>query len=606
MNAKWTSDDVPGQHGRLAVVTGANTGLGFETARVLAARGASVVLAVRDTEKGKRAAAGIAGAAPGADVMVQPLDLTSLDSIRAAAGELRARHPRIDLLVNNAGVMFPPRQTTRDGFELQFGTNHLGHFALTGLLLEQMLPVPGSRVVTVSSLAHRIRARINFGDLQAERSYSRVAAYSQSKLANLMFTYELATPAVRRGHHHRGRRPPGPRRHRAVALHARDRRVQLRAGEPEGGDGRAARAARRDRPRRARRPVLRPARIPRGQGLPGTGPLQPAIPRHRHPAPPVGSLRRADRGHLPGLTRPAGTRAAGLPGYSRRSSAAARCDPGSTSWPQPTRCSDDQDRTGKDTTMSHKDLNPVNRKNPKRVAIVISNPVVSTTTGWPVGFWWAELSHPYFRFTELGYQAEIFSPEGGACAADARSDPEDASQWQAEDVISRGYKHDPDFMNLVQNTKTVDEISLDAFDAIMVAGGEGPMFTMEKATNLHAKFAEFFEAGKIAAALCHGVAVLRYATLSNGDPLVKGRTVTGFTNIEEDFVDEAVWSAGELPRGTHVMPWRIEDEMNKLEANYIQAGLWKGFAIRDGNLITGQQNYSGAETADVIVRALGE
>jgi NAD(P)-dependent dehydrogenase (short-subunit alcohol dehydrogenase family) len=191
MNAKWTSDDVPDQHGRLALVTGANTGLGFQTARVLAARGASVVLAVRDTEKGKHAAARIAATAPGADVMVQPLDLTSLDSIRAAAGELRARHPRIDLLVNNAGVLFTPKQTTRDGFELQFGTNHLGHFALTGLLLEQMLPVPGSRVVTVSSLAHRIRARINFDDLQSERSYSRVAAYSQSKLANLLFTYEL-------------------------------------------------------------------------------------------------------------------------------------------------------------------------------------------------------------------------------------------------------------------------------------------------------------------------------------------------------------------------------------------------------------------------------
>jgi len=191
MNAKWTSDDVPGQHGRLAVVTGANTGLGFETAQVLAARGASVVLAVRDAEKGKAAAARIAGTAPGANVTVQPLDLTSLDSIRAAAAELRARHPRIDLLINNAGVMFPPKQTTDDGFELQFGTNHLGHFALTGLLLEQMLPVPGSRVVTVSSLAHRIRARINFDDLHGERSYRRVAAYSQSKLANLMFTYEL-------------------------------------------------------------------------------------------------------------------------------------------------------------------------------------------------------------------------------------------------------------------------------------------------------------------------------------------------------------------------------------------------------------------------------
>jgi len=191
MTANWTSGDVPGQQGRLAVVTGANTGLGFETAQVLAGRGASVVLAVRDTEKGKRAAARITGTVPGANVMVQPLDLTSLDSIRAAAGELRARHPRIDLLVNNAGVMLTPRQTTRDGFELQLGTNHLGHFALTGLLLEQMLPVPGSRVVTVSSLAHRIRARIDFDDLQGERSYSRVAAYSQSKLANLMFTYEL-------------------------------------------------------------------------------------------------------------------------------------------------------------------------------------------------------------------------------------------------------------------------------------------------------------------------------------------------------------------------------------------------------------------------------
>src|SRR5260370_12068850 len=118
-------------------------------------------------------------------------------------------------------------------------------------------------------------------------------------------------------------------------------------------------------------------------------------------------------------------------------------------------------------------------------------------------------------------------------------------------------------MNLVQHAKTVDEISLDALDAIVVAGGEGPMFTMEKATNLHAKFAEFFEAGKIAAALCHGVAVLRYATLSTGDPLVKGRTVTGFTNIEEDFVDEAGWSADPLSGGTHVIPQRISDAKAK-------------------------------------------
>ena len=191
MSARWTTDDVPGQQGRLAVVTGANTGLGFETAQALATRGASVVLAVRNVEKGKKAAARIAAAAPGATVTVQELDLSSLDSVRSAAAELRAGHPKIDLLICNAGVMYPPKQTTHDGFELQFGTNHLGHFALTGLLLEQMLPVPGSRVVTVSSVGHRIRARVNFDDLQWERSYSRVRAYGQSKLANLVFTYEL-------------------------------------------------------------------------------------------------------------------------------------------------------------------------------------------------------------------------------------------------------------------------------------------------------------------------------------------------------------------------------------------------------------------------------
>ncbi|MEW1866754.1 SDR family NAD(P)-dependent oxidoreductase [Streptomyces caelestis] len=186
MSSDWTEQHIPDQHGRVAVVTGANTGLGFETARMLAARGATVVLAVRDVEKGRRAAARIAG-----DVTVQALDLASLESIRSAAADLRAVHPRIDLLINNAGVMHTPRRTTADGFELQFGTNHLGHFALTGLLLDRLLPVPGSRVVTVSSTGHRIRAAIHFDDLQWERSYSRVAAYGQAKLANLMFTYEL-------------------------------------------------------------------------------------------------------------------------------------------------------------------------------------------------------------------------------------------------------------------------------------------------------------------------------------------------------------------------------------------------------------------------------
>ncbi|MFG1604735.1 SDR family NAD(P)-dependent oxidoreductase [Actinoplanes sp. NPDC049265] len=194
MSEKWTTADIPSQRRRVAVVTGANTGLGYETARALAGRGASVVLAVRDVEKGERAAAGITG-----DVMVQALDLTSLDSVRAAAATLRSRFDRIDLLINNAGVMYTPKQTTRDGFELQFGTNHLGHFAFTGLLLDLMLPVPGSRVVTVSSSGHRIRAAIHFDDLQWERSYSRIGAYGQAKLANLMFTYELQRRLARHG-----------------------------------------------------------------------------------------------------------------------------------------------------------------------------------------------------------------------------------------------------------------------------------------------------------------------------------------------------------------------------------------------------------------------
>ncbi|CAM3255996.1 SDR family NAD(P)-dependent oxidoreductase [Mycobacterium colombiense] len=190
-NRNWSEGDVPDQSGRVVVVTGANTGIGYETAAVLAYRGAHVVLAVRNLEKGNAALARIVAASPRADVTLQQLDLTSLDAIRSAADALRAAYPRIDLLINNAGVMWTPKQVTADGFELQFGTNHLGHFALTGLLLDNLLSVRDSRVVTVSSLGHRLRAAIHFDDLQWEHGYDRIAAYGQSKLANLLFTYEL-------------------------------------------------------------------------------------------------------------------------------------------------------------------------------------------------------------------------------------------------------------------------------------------------------------------------------------------------------------------------------------------------------------------------------
>ncbi|MBS1695305.1 MAG: SDR family NAD(P)-dependent oxidoreductase [Actinobacteria bacterium] len=196
---RWTTADIPDQTGRVAVVTGANTGLGYETADALAAKGADVVLAVRNLDKGKAAATSIVRSHPDANVTVQELDLTSLESIRSAAEELKSAHERIDLLINNAGVMTTPQLTTSDGFELQFGTNHLGHFALTGLLLDRLLPVAGSRVVTVSSNGHRMGGAIHFDDLQWQRRYSRMGAYAQSKLANLMFTYELQRRLARYG-----------------------------------------------------------------------------------------------------------------------------------------------------------------------------------------------------------------------------------------------------------------------------------------------------------------------------------------------------------------------------------------------------------------------
>ena len=168
-----------------------------------------------------------------------------------------------------------------------------------------------------------------------------------------------------------------------------------------------------------------------------------------------------------------------------------------------------------------------------------------------------------------------------------------------------GFIHTPRLAGLAEDTKKAGDIDVAKFDAIVVAGGQSPMFTFEEATDLHRKFVEFYEAGKIACALCHGVAVLRYARLSNGNHLAKGKTVTGFANVEEDYADNAVWSMKLLPRDKHVMPWRVEDELKRIGANYVQAGLWRGFAIRDGNLVTGQQNFSGAETAELVVQTLG-
>ncbi len=188
--AKWTTEQIPDQTGRVAIVTGANSGLGLVTARELARRGASVVLACRNADKGTAALTAISAAAPAAKLELAALDLGSLASVEAFAQRFRSTHDGLDLLIDNAGVMAPPRQTTADGFELQIGTNHLGHFALMGRLIGTMQGRADARVVTLSSVAHKT-GRINFEDLQSERRYNRWRAYGQSKLADLMTALEL-------------------------------------------------------------------------------------------------------------------------------------------------------------------------------------------------------------------------------------------------------------------------------------------------------------------------------------------------------------------------------------------------------------------------------
>ncbi|MGW6564776.1 oxidoreductase [Streptomyces sp. NPDC054975] len=187
---QWTAEQIPDQTGRICVVTGANSGLGLATARALAHRGAHVVLAVRDEAKGRRAAAEITAGHPAARLDVRRLDLADLDSVRSFAHGLRAEHPRLDVLVNNAGVMAPPRTLSAQGHELQFAANHLGHFALTGLLLDRLVAGVDPRVVTVSSLKHR-KGRLRFDDLHGERGYAPMPFYDQSKLANAVFGQEL-------------------------------------------------------------------------------------------------------------------------------------------------------------------------------------------------------------------------------------------------------------------------------------------------------------------------------------------------------------------------------------------------------------------------------
>jgi putative intracellular protease/amidase len=234
---------------------------------------------------------------------------------------------------------------------------------------------------------------------------------------------------------------------------------------------------------------------------------------------------------------------------------------------------------------------------PKKVLIVVANPSTSTTLGWPVGFWGAELTHPYYELTERGVEVTIASPEGGKVELDALSDPRDASRWSSEDLITLGFVSTPELVALLEDTPRLSELDLDEFDAIMVAGGQSPMFTFRDSEPLKTAIRHFYESEKPTAIYCHGTAALVDLQLSDGSYLVDGKTVTGFANVEEEFSDKFV--------GQKVMPWRVEDVLTERGANYISGGLFKAFAVRDGRLITGQQQYSGRKVAEMVIEALG-
>jgi putative intracellular protease/amidase len=243
-------------------------------------------------------------------------------------------------------------------------------------------------------------------------------------------------------------------------------------------------------------------------------------------------------------------------------------------------------------------INIQNPDRPKKVALVASNPSVSEQTGWPIGFWWAELTHPYWEFTERDYQVEIFSPSGGDLVADAYSDPEDPSGYSAHDLLSLGFKKSPAHIRLLNNTKSIDSLDASGYDALFLTGGQSPMYTFANNTKLHTLVVRFFEAGKVVGIVCHATCVLLKTRTSDGKLLVDGKTWTGFADSEEQFADNFV--------GKRIQPFWIETEAKKLSnSNFITGGMFKPFAVRDGRLITGQQQYSGALAARLVIEALG-
>jgi putative intracellular protease/amidase len=233
-----------------------------------------------------------------------------------------------------------------------------------------------------------------------------------------------------------------------------------------------------------------------------------------------------------------------------------------------------------------------------RILLVAANAATSPTTGWPVGFWWAELTHPYWAFTEAGYEVEIRSPDGGALQADAYSDPEDASGYSAHDLLSLGFKRSPAHAALLTNTRSIVDVDVAAYDALFVAGGQSPMITFRGHVALQRLVAAFHDAGKVTALVCHGTCLLLETRLASGELLVRQKTWTGFADSEERFADSFV--------GKRIQPFWIEEEARRMaETNFVVDQRFRAFAVRDGLLVTGQQQFSGAAAADLVIEALG-
>lgn len=232
-----------------------------------------------------------------------------------------------------------------------------------------------------------------------------------------------------------------------------------------------------------------------------------------------------------------------------------------------------------------------------KILMVASSPSVSQQTGWPIGFWAAELTHPMRVFQEAGYEIELASTEGGKLEMDGYSNPTDASGYSAHDIISLGYMQKLEFNKMLENTKKLTEVTHNDYVAIFLVGGQGPMYTFKGNKDLQRLFVSFYEAGKPASAVCHSTTLLLEAQKPNGELLVKGKTWTGFADAEEDFADKAV--------GMKIQPYRIEEEARKIQGtNFKVASPFSSYAIQDGNLITGQQQNSGAAVAEMVVEFL--